>query len=210
MRLSLIGMSGSGKSYWTKKLSRHGFRAFHCDDLIHRKLSPQLVRTSGATLSVGEWMGFPFDTGYRQREKRYLRFEKTVLNEVFDFFEDGDARSDGNAVIDTTGSVIYTGDDILVKLRRFTTVVHLETPQEVQDKMLAAYLKNRRPVLWREYYTKNRDETDDAAIARCYPVLMSSRERLYRQYAHITVKYADHSNHRFSVDRFLETVSDNK
>ena len=72
MRLSLIGMSGSGKSYWTKKFAKHGFGTFHCDDLIKGKLSDQLIQTDGTMLSVGEWMGFPFDTGYRRREMRYL------------------------------------------------------------------------------------------------------------------------------------------
>lgn len=204
MRLSLIGMSGSGKSYWTQKLSKHGFRAFHCDDLIKKKLSDDLRLTGGAALSVGEWMGFPYRTGYRQREARYLTLEKEILDEIFDFLEKGDAHSDGNVVIDTTGSVIYTGDDMLAKLRRFTTVVHLETPQDIQDKMLAAYLKNRRPVLWRDYFNQRPDETEDQAIARCYPGLISSREDLYRRHAHVTVAYHDHSNHRFSVGKFLK------
>lgn len=207
MHLSLIGMSGSGKSYWTKKLSKHGFRTFHCDALIKKKLADELVNIDGVAQSVGEWMGFPFDAGYRLREKRYLAFEKKVLNEIFDYLKTPDAHSDGDGIIDTTGSVIYTGEDILTKLRRFTTVVHLETPKRVQDKMLAAYLKNRRPVLWRDYFTMMPDETEDEAIARCYPILMASREHLYRRQAHVTLKYDDHSNHRFSTVKFLNFVS---
>lgn len=204
MRLSLIGMSGSGKSYWTQKLSKHGFRTFHCDALIKRKLSGDLMPTGGALRSVGQWLGFPYETGYRRREARYLTLEKRILAELFDFFENSDARSDGNVVIDTTGSVIYTGDDLLAKLRRFTTVVHLETPQDIQDKMLAAYLKNRRPVLWRDYFNQRPDETADQAIARCYPGLISSREDLYRRHAHVTIAYHDHGNHRFSAGKFLK------
>ena len=73
--------------------------------------------------------------------------------------------------------------------------------------MLAAYLKNRRPVLWKEHFTKAPDEADHDAIARCYPVLMATRERLYRSCAHVTINYNDHSNHRFSVGKFLEIVS---
>jgi len=208
MRLSLIGMSGSGKSYWTKKFAREGFQTFHCDDLIQGKLCDQLIRTDGTMLSVGEWMGFPFDTGYRRREMRYLTFEKKVLVEVFDLFENMDSQLGGNVIIDTTGSVIYTGEGMLGKLRRLTTVVHLETPPRIQDKMLTEYLKNRRPVLWRNYFTKTPDETDDTAIARCYPMLMASRERLYRRHAHVTIRYHDHSYHRFSVDKFLHIVAD--
>jgi len=207
MHLSLIGMSGSGKSYWTKKLSEHGFHTFHCDDLIESKLSDELMETDGAMRSVGEWMGFPFDAGYRERESKYLSFEKKILGEVFDFLKRSKAHSNGKFVIDTTGSVIYTGDPILDKLCRHTTVVHLETPQEIQEKMLAAYLNNHRPVLWKEHFAKAPDEADDDAIARCYPVLMATRERLYRSCASVTIKYNDHSNHRFSVGKFLKIVS---
>jgi shikimate kinase len=206
MRLSLIGMSGSGKSYWTKKFAKHGFQPYPCDDLIKGKLSDQLIQPDGTMLSVGEWMGFPFDAGYKRREMRYLTFEKKVLYEVFDLFENGDTPPDGNAVIDTTGSVVYTGEDMLDRLRRLTAVVHLETPPKVQDKMLKAYLKNRRPVLWKDYFTKAPDETDEAAIARCYPMLMASRERLYTRHAHVTIRYDDHNNHRFSVGKFLGMV----
>jgi hypothetical protein len=30
MKLSLIAMSGSGKSYWSAKLAKHGFQNFDC------------------------------------------------------------------------------------------------------------------------------------------------------------------------------------
>jgi shikimate kinase len=207
MRLSLIGMSGSGKSYWTKKLSEHGFHAFHCDDLIEHRLSGELMEIDGAMRSVGEWMGFPFDAGYRERESKYLSFEKKVLVEVFDSFKRRKTSSNGNFIIDTTGSVIYTGEQILDRLSRLTTVVHLETPEKIQEKMLGAYLNNRRPVLWKEHFAKNPGENDPDAIARCYPVLMATRERLYRSCARVTIKYNDHSNHRFSVGKFLKLVS---
>jgi shikimate kinase len=207
MHLSLIGMSGSGKSYWAKKLSEHGFRIFHCDDLIECKLSGELIQNNGTMQSVGDWMGFPFNAGYREKESKYLSFEKKVLVEVFDFLKKRNAHSNGKSVIDTTGSVVYTGDQILDRLCRLTTVVHLETPREIQEKMLAAYLTNRRPVLWEEYFTKTPDETDSDAIARCYPVLMATRERLYSRSAHVAIKYTDHGRKRFSVEKFLETVS---
>ena len=57
MRLSLIGMSGSGKSHWSKKLTAYGFKAFHCDDLIEELLTEDLLGADGIPLSVGEWMG---------------------------------------------------------------------------------------------------------------------------------------------------------
>ena len=38
MRITLIGMSGSGKSLWSSVLSRHGFHKLGCDNAIGRRL----------------------------------------------------------------------------------------------------------------------------------------------------------------------------
>ena len=38
MKISIVGMSGSGKTYWSKKLESEGFKRFCCDDLIEEKL----------------------------------------------------------------------------------------------------------------------------------------------------------------------------
>jgi shikimate kinase len=206
MYLSLIGMSGSGKSSWATRLVAHGFRVFHCDDRIEEKLVSELVRLDGTTMGVGEWMGFPYDPGYYEREAWYLDLEKAVLEEILDIIKGCGNFSDADIVIDTTGSVIYTGEKILSDLRRLTTVIHLETPLKVQEQMLTAYLANRRPVLWRGYFSKKLAETNDAALARCYPKLISDREQLYQQYSDVTLDYASHSDQRWRVDDFLTMV----
>ncbi len=36
LRLALIGMSGAGKTFWTKKLAASGVPASSCDDAIER------------------------------------------------------------------------------------------------------------------------------------------------------------------------------
>ncbi|MFL2772199.1 MAG: hypothetical protein ACJ0DH_01235 [bacterium] len=38
MRLSLIGMSGAGKSYWAKRMQSQGYRSIICDNLIAEQL----------------------------------------------------------------------------------------------------------------------------------------------------------------------------
>ena len=154
MRLSLIGMSGSGKSHWSKKLTVHGFKAYHCDDLIEELLADDLVGSDGVPLSVGDWMGFPFDADYPEKESRYLSSEDSVLVEILNRIHPQANNSDGDLIIDTTGSVIYVGKDTLNDLRQLTTVVHLETPSNIQEQMLKAYLTNRRPVLWRGFFNK--------------------------------------------------------
>lgn len=206
-RISLIGMSGSGKSHWTQKFSEHGFTPLYCDDLIENRFHLESELPAGNRPSVGEWMGFPFEPAYQAREAWYLECEKKILEEILDLIRNGWRRLNKKLIIDTTGSVIYTGENLLENLRLLTTVIHLEVPDEVQQQMLAAYLKNRRPVLWRDFFQKRPDESHDDAIARCYPVLMRYRERLYRRYAHLTIPYRDYSRSDFQVADMLKMVS---
>jgi len=206
VRLSLIGMSGSGKSYWSRKLAGRGFRRFCCDDLIAARLAPELVQSDGSTLTVGEWLDFPYQPHYREREALYLAHEVAVLTEILDHCDVWGDR-EGNVVVDTTGSVVYTGEELLARLRRCTAVVHLATPAGVRERMLAAYLAKLRPVLWRGVFERQVGETAEQALARCYPVLLTSRERLYAQCAHVTIDYHTRHGEGFDVDGLLERAA---
>jgi len=206
IRLALIGMSGSGKSIWSMKLSEQGFRRFCCDDMIAHKLAPELTRPDGTVTELGHWMGFPYEPQYRARESRYLACEVEVLNEILGHIESLNHGSGGDIVIDTTGSAIYTGEDTLARLGQCSTVVHLSTPPEVRELMLKAYLANRRPILWRDSFTKEPGEANAAALARCYPRLMVTRERLYEQHAHVTIDYLTVNRKGFGVSDFLDKI----
>jgi len=206
MRLSLVGMSGSGKSTWSVKLSEIGFKRFCCDDMIARKLTPELTRSDKTTMALGEWMGFPYEDRYADRESKYLDREIDVMTEILDLLESSEEQAGEDTVIDTTGSVIYTGEDVLKRLRRCTMVVHLSTPPEIQDLMLSAYLENQRPVLWRGLFEKRLDETKTEAMARCYPMLLYTRERLYAEISDVTIDGHDLHRDDFSVDDFLDSV----
>ena len=70
MRLTLTGMSGSGKSYWSQKLAEHGFTHICCDDLIAARLASRLTGEGDAIARLGRWMGFPFRPGYEERASR--------------------------------------------------------------------------------------------------------------------------------------------
>ncbi len=205
MRLSLIGMSGTGKSTWSAKLAERGFRRFCCDEMITARLSPELVRPDGTVMTVGEWMGFPDEPHYKERESRYLAYEKEVLDEICAYLGDAKNEPGESIVIDTTGSVIYTGEETLRKLRRHTVVVHLATPPEVWGQMLKAYMANQRPVLWRGLFSQEPNESVEEALARCYPKLLSSREQLYERCAHVIVDYYKRQE-SFGVDDLLAIV----
>jgi len=83
MRLSLIGMSGSGKSSWSIKLSELGFKRFCCDDMITEKLDRDLTRPDGTCMKLGEWMGFPYEPHYEEYRKRHLYWRNASKKTVF-------------------------------------------------------------------------------------------------------------------------------
>ena len=206
MRLTLTGMSGSGKSHWSGQLARHGFTHICCDDLIAERLAPRLTGDGDAIARLGLWMGFPFQPGYEEREAEYLRLEKEMMAESLGLLGGPPGTIPEDIVMDATGSVIYTGGEILAELRRLTTIVHLETPVEVQRQMLESYLSSPRPVLWRGMFVREPSETNEEALARCYHALLAGRERLYREFADVTVDYATHRQQRLGVREFLDEI----
>jgi shikimate kinase len=207
MRISLIGMSGSGKSHWSARLAEDGFKRFCCDDLIAEKLAPELLRPDGALMDLGEWMGFPHDSGYQERECRYLNCEKEVLTGVLGYLEASQDTLDLNIVVDTTGSVIYTGEEIIDRLRRNTTMVYLSVLPEMRERMLKAYAAKPRPVLWRDIFSKKENETNEQALARSYPMLLSQRERLYERHSDCRVDYYSRTEKNLEVQDFLDLIN---
>jgi shikimate kinase len=207
MRISIIGMSGCGKTHWSKKLAEHGFHRFCCDDMIAQKLASELVRSNGAKMEVGEWMGFPYQPRYKEHEHKYLRSEIEALREIVGFLESPHSKNEKDIVIDTTGSSIYTGEQLLKRLRGLTTIVHLSTPPAICQQMLEAYMERQRPVLWRGLFKMLPSENEEEALVRCYSELLSSRERLYERHADVTIDYSLHSNMDLSVSEFLKQCS---
>jgi len=203
MFLSLIGMSGSGKSFWSIKLAEAGFTRFSCDERIAHRLGAELKASDGTALEMGEWMGFPFEPGYQAREARYLSLEAEVLSEVIETLRSG-ISPERNVVVDTTGSVIYTGENLLGELKRLTTIFHFASPPEVRQTMLEAYRLNPRPVLWQGMFRRLPGESEGAALARSYFLLLSDRESRYERLADVTVDHATRSRPDFGVRFFLE------
>jgi shikimate kinase len=188
IKLSFIGMSGSGKSHWARKLACAGFRAISIDDRIEEKLALEL--SAGGHRGIGgvaAWMGWPDQPEYREREQKYLASEIESMREALDEVE---ASGHEGMVLDTTGSVVYAGPEICHRLQRLTTVVYLAASTGEQDTLIARYLTDPKPVLWGELFSQQHGETARSAVARCYPQLISHRKRLYERYAHVTIPMA--------------------
>jgi shikimate kinase len=204
LRLALVGMSGAGKSFWTKRLAAEGWTAICCDDCIERTLAPWLAAGGYSGIDgVAAWMGWPDSANYAQREAQYLEEEIHTLGEVLTSL---DQRSEKPLVLDTTGSVIYTGNNLLLRLRRRMTVVYLAASAAEQQLLIERYLSDPKPVLWRGAFQPRPGESPKETVVRCYPTLISARRQSYEALAHCTLKVAELRDPAFDVAAFLGKI----
>lgn len=187
MILSLIGMSGTGKTYWSQKLADHGFYNICCDEKIEEKLAPELKKLGCDGINdVAQWLGQPYDKQFKRNQSMYLKHEKQVIHEILSKVKQEDI---GNVVIDTTGSMIYMGRYIMEQLKKYTTVVYLKIPQFLYSEMFRVYINDPKPVIWGNVFNKQKNETNKQALKRCYPRLVRQRAERYDKYAHITIAH---------------------
>lgn len=189
LRLALIGMSGSGKTFWTKRLAEAGRPSISCDDRIEQRLASRLAAGGFAGINgVAAWMGWPDSPTYAGREADYLAEEIHTLDEVLTGLE-GNRRQE--LILDTTGSVIYAGNNLLMRLRRQMTVVYLAASAAEQQLLIERYLTDPKPVLWRGAFRPRPGEAPRETVARCYPALIAARRQSYQALAHCTLPVSE-------------------
>ena len=200
-RLALIGMSGAGKTFWTRCIAAAGVPAISCDDIIEEKLASRLAAGGYSGINgVAAWMGWPDSPTYADREAQYLAEEVAALDEVLDGLERNHAQS---LVLDTTGSVIYAGNHLLHRMRKLMTVVYLAASDAEQQLLIERYLSDPKPVLWSGAFQAKAGETPRETVARCYPHLMAARRQSYAAIAHITLPVAALRELPHTADAFL-------
>ncbi|MGE3623623.1 MAG: hypothetical protein AB7H77_07125 [Bdellovibrionales bacterium] len=196
MHITLIGMSNIGKSHWSKRLaSQHGFERLHCDGLVERKLV-DILRPLGISGidGVAKWMGQPYDPQYAETSARYLACEIAVMQDILNRIDE--APEGKNFVIDTTGSVIYTGEMITRAMGDRTQMFYLQASPAHADKMFRRYIENPKPVIWDDVFMPLAGETPQDTLRRCYPVLLETRARRYERLAHTVIPYEQHRHHK--------------
>jgi shikimate kinase len=204
LRLAFIGMSGAGKSFWSKRLAAGGYTAISCDDQIEKKLASRLGAGGYAGINgVAAWMGWPDSATYPERESEYLTEEIGTLDEVLTQLERDREKS---LVLDTTGSVIYTGNNLLMRLRRQMTVVYLAASAEERQLLIARYLNDPKPVLWRGAFQPRAGESPRETVARCYPALIVARRQSYEALAHCTLQVAELRDGSLDAAAFLKMI----
>jgi hypothetical protein len=204
LRVALVGMSGAGKTFWTRRLAASGLPAICCDDLIEQRLSSQLAAGSFSGINgVAAWMGWPGSANYLEREAAYLAADIAALDEILSGLE----RDPGQElVLDTTGSVIYAGNHLLRRLRQLMTVVHLAAASEEQQLLIERYLNDPKPVLWRGAFHPKPGETPRQTIARCYPMLIEARRHGYEALAHCALPVSELHDTSLGADWFLQKI----
>jgi shikimate kinase len=204
LRLALIGMSGAGKTFWTKRLASTGFPAVSCDDRIEERLAPRLASGGYSGINgVAGWMGWPDSPTYAEREAQYLNEETATLDDILNTLQQSRETS---LILDTTGSVIYVGNHLLLRLRRLMTIVYLAASPAEQQLLVERYLNDPKPVLWRGAFQPKPHETPRETVARCYPTLIEARRQSYQALAHVTLPVARLHDGSLDASAFIAEV----
>ena len=199
LTLTLIGMSGMGKSYRAKQLAELGFIPVCCDDLIASNISELLPSNDVSGLAA--WMGQPYADDYQNRERRYLELEEKVTGQAVEGVK-------GNTVIDTTGSIIYISSQTQAKLKAKTLIVYLEANQEVYEQMFQVYMTNPKPVVWENAFDRKEGESGQDTLKRCYPELLRYRAKKYEALADVTLPFEVARDEKSSGAQFLQVINE--
>ena len=160
--VTLIGMSGVGKSHTAKKLAEWGWQNYSCDYLIgteylqdEMKETLSLEDTLGGNnmqfLSsfVGK-LGSPDRGGlllgeFRRRQKLYYQAEAASLRDLQNVIE---GVSD-NVVCDSTGSLCEIEDPALIEeVGKRTVFVYLKAPEDQHGNILERAFENPKPLFF--------------------------------------------------------------
>lgn len=175
-RLAFIGMSNAGKSYRSRALAGElGFFWFQVDAEIQEALGFADMD------EISSWLGLPTSEGYEEREAKYLELENVATRKA------AMEMHGKNLVFDTTGSVAHLEASTLKLLKDNCLVVHLDVGEESLGEVMDRFFRKPKPVAWSGYLTREPGESEEAAIRRCYPKLLTDRLATYRRLAHVNL-----------------------
>lgn len=180
LAISLVGMSGIGKTSQSLRLKKIGFEHKCVDDLIAGRL------VTGKA-DVANWLSQPYSPGYKKREKEYLKQERMATQGAL-----RDLRQ--NTIIDTTGSVIYLPARTKRLLKELTLVVYLQENYVLKHQLFKKYMDKPKPVIWGNKFRRQAGEDGLSALAHCYPALLKFRAEKYKKLADIILPYQTLNN----------------
>jgi len=205
--VTLIGMSGVGKSYTACKLAEWGWQNYSCDYLIGTKYLGDMLGAEGEMSaanisSLSDFVGQLGDearggTGleeFRRRQKLYYGAECDVLRDMGEALE----AADGNFVCDSSGSLCEVEDEsILEEVGRRSLIVYIKVDQRDHAEILQRSLQTPKPLYFPPAFLDERlaryfekfdlskvDEIDPQEFLRwIFPHLFESRLPKYKRIA---------------------------
>jgi shikimate kinase len=185
--LVFIGMSGSGKSYWSKEISQfYGLERIELDEMIGSslQLASILANYSGqdSAEKMGKYLGMPWENDFNEKERLFLNIEAEIMRNI---------RDKNPPILDLTGSAIYHANEMQA-LSSSGLVIYLETDEAAEREMFETFMSSPKPVCWKGHFKPQPGESNEEALARCYPLLLKSRDALYSQYADVTLPFETH------------------
>lgn len=175
LRIAFVGMSNIGKSYTAMRLATDfDFNLIEVDKLIWEELGHNDMDAFAA------WQGQPYSEGYKERELESIRLETEATRKAL-------LIESGNHILDTTGSVIYTGKNVLERLRETHYVVYIEASEQTLERLKIQYFKQPKPLIWNDHFKQEPEQSADEAILSSYPKLLASRANAYENVADKTL-----------------------
>lgn len=207
-KFTLIGMSQTGKTFWSKRIQNQGYKYMHYQDFIESKLEEELKKDGFSSIEEAvEWMKKPYAIQYKKIVNMYVELEEMALKNIIKDLKK--LKDDERVVVDTTGSIIDINPELLKELESLTTVIFLDVPDSVQRKMLGVYLEYPKPVYWGKEFERNLDETYEKALKKHYSKIVKQRKSQYREHADIILNYYLLRSKNFSADNFINIASGN-
>lgn len=204
--ITLIGMSNIGKTTWAKKLAlEQGFKHIDFDYLLSKKLQKELQKDQYNIADLADWLGQPYEERFPSREAKLKELEKEVTEEVLETLNSSAEKT--NIVLDTPGSVIYTGEETCLKIRTNSLILYIEATEHMLESMLADYFACPKPIIWNNMFQREKSEDDVNALKKCYPELLKSRHKLYKKYADLSIPYPQLDCMSKNAKDFFESIS---
>jgi shikimate kinase len=206
MIITLVGMSNIGKSRLAERLvADKGFERIGCDDLVETAIGDELKQLGYSGVNdVGRWMGQPYTPNYPRNSAKFIECEREVMLQVISRIET--TKVEYPLVIDTTGSVIYVGDDVINNLKKLTKIVYLEASEAHREQLFKLYMEEPKPVIWGDSYSKLPSESEHESLVRCYPKLLGFRASKFEAVANLIIPYESHRINEMDLEALLSVI----
>lgn len=198
--ITLMGMSGVGKSHFSQRLANWGWRRYSCDAEIGRALlGNHGDQDIGALSAFLGRLGDPGKGGlaldeFKRRQRLYYEAEMDALRRVGDEIQSGEP----HFVNDSTGSLCEIEEDTVIRhVGENSIVVYIEASPLHEEEVLKRALRAPKPIffppskfdLWVAQYLAENGLNDanaidpDSFFRWVFPVLFRDRLPKYQAIA---------------------------